>query len=210
VSATTDLPQHAVPLVQPFPEPGPLVRLAYRELSIAATGTTEQIHALGDTRLLPRPWDPPTCRNPPLREQLWAWLDAVVTWLNTEYVWDVAGMIPACWPLHPHLIHDIAVLTDQRRSAGTALSSDAMEEWHRYALPAFNDRMRTRLANHCEDGHQPWPAKGRHTRHTNGSRDRRADAFTGDTRSLVTTFQPKAIPPRLGIVDTQTGEITNI
>jgi type IV secretion system protein VirD4 len=28
--------------------------------------------------------------------------------------------IPACWPKHPHLVHDLAVLADQRRRAGRA------------------------------------------------------------------------------------------
>jgi hypothetical protein len=41
-------------LVQPFPAPGQLVALAYRELDRAATGSPEQIRALGDARLLPR------------------------------------------------------------------------------------------------------------------------------------------------------------
>ena len=47
---------------------------------------------------------------------------------------------PACWPEHPHLVHDLAVLADQRRRAGPAITSDALEDWHRYALPAFLDR----------------------------------------------------------------------
>jgi O-methyltransferase domain len=37
-----------------------------------------------------------TCRTPQFREQLWAWLEAVVAWLVSEYVWDVADAIPAC------------------------------------------------------------------------------------------------------------------
>jgi hypothetical protein len=82
--------------------------LAYRELDRAANGSPEQIRALGDARLLPRPWEPATCRT----QQLRSWLDAVVTWLITEYVWEVADTIPACWPQHPHLVHEIAVLAD--------------------------------------------------------------------------------------------------
>ena len=69
-------------LVQPFPAPGKLVALAYRELDRAATGSPEQILALGDARLLPRPSEPATCRTPQLREQLWLWLDAVVDWAD--------------------------------------------------------------------------------------------------------------------------------
>jgi hypothetical protein len=81
-------------LVQPFPSPGKLVALAYRELDRVATGSPEQIRALGDARLLPRPWEPATCGTPQLRQQLWLWLDAVVEWLVTEYVWEVADTIP--------------------------------------------------------------------------------------------------------------------
>ena len=146
-------------MVRAFPEGGALIRLAYRELHIAANGTKEQVTALGDPRLLPRPWDPPTCRTAELRQQVWAWLEDVASWLNTEYVWDVAAVIPGCWPRHPHLVHELAVLADQRRRAGTALSSDALEEWHRYALPGFVDRMRTRTRDHCEEGHQGWPPR---------------------------------------------------
>ena len=108
------------PLAQPFPRPGRLVEYAYRELSIAANGTPEQIEALGDTRGLPRPWDPPSCTHPNLRLELWVWLDDVVTWLNHEHIWDTDAFIPSCWPEHPHLVHDLAVLADQRRRAGPA------------------------------------------------------------------------------------------
>jgi hypothetical protein len=63
---------------------GQLVALAYCELDLAATGSPEQIRTLGMRRLLPRPWEPASCRTPQLREQLWSWLDAVVGWLVTE------------------------------------------------------------------------------------------------------------------------------
>jgi hypothetical protein len=86
-----------------------LVALAYRELDRVAAGSPEQVRALGDARLLPRPWEPATCRTPQLRQQLWLWLDAVVDWLVTEDVWEAADTIPACWPQHPHLVHEIAV-----------------------------------------------------------------------------------------------------
>jgi hypothetical protein len=69
------------------------------------------------------PWEPATCRTPPLRQQLWLWLDAVVAWLVTDYVWEAADTIPACWRQHPHLVHEIAVLADQRRRAGHAFTN---------------------------------------------------------------------------------------
>ena len=198
------------PMTRAFPEGGPLIRLAYRELNIAANGRAEQIKAIGDPRLLPRPWDPPTCRTTQLREQVWGWLEDVVTWLNLEYVWDVGAVIPCCWPQHPHLVHEIAVLADQRRGAGAALTSDGLEEWHRYALPAFVDRMRARIKDHCEEGHQGWPARSRYARHTSEptSRDR-TNIYSGDAQTVI---RASANAPggrkRLGVVNLETGEIT--
>ncbi|HYO18957.1 MAG TPA: hypothetical protein VES02_09880 [Dermatophilaceae bacterium] len=202
------------PLAQPFPRPGRLLEHAYWELSIAANGTPEQVKALGDLRRLPRPWDPPTCTHPDLRLELWVWLDDVVTWINHEYVWDTEAFIPACWPEHPHLVHDLAVLADQRRRAGTANTSDALEDWHRYALPAFLDRMAARLKSHCEDGHQPWPSIGRQARHSSDPhRRRRIRSFKEDSQKPLSET-PDATPhrPRLSVVDgdvvdTQTGEL---
>ena len=198
-------------LAQPFPGPGQLVALAYRELDLAANGSAEQIRALGDVRLLPRPWDPATCRTPQLREQLWAWLEAVVAWLVSEYVWDVADAIPACWPEHPHLVHEVAVVADQRRRAGHAFTSDALEEWHRYNLPAFTERMKVRLRNHCEDGHQPWPANSRYTRYTaETSRRAREDRYAGDVAATTPVDGMRQRRPRLGLVDLDTGEVNDL
>ena len=159
-------PERDASLAVAFPAPGPLIEAAYLDLYLAVEGEDLDQDAVGDPDLLPRPWDPPTCRDPELRAELWDWLDAVVIWLNHEYVWDPTGMIPPCWPQHPHLVHEIAVLADQRRRAGTALDSNALEEWHRYSLPGFHERMRGRLKTHCEQDHQPWPARSRHLRHT--------------------------------------------
>ena len=198
-------------LVRPFPAPGQLVALAYRELDRAAAGSPEQIRALGDARLLPRPWEPATCRTAQLRQQLWLWLDAVVSWLISEYVWEATDTIPACWPQHPHLVHEIAVLADQRRRADHAFTSDALEEWHRYSLPAFTERMKTRLRSHCEDGHQAWPAKGRHTRYTaETSRRAREEHYARDVAALRPTEAKGRRRPRLGLVDLDTGEINDL
>ena len=114
-------------------------------------------------------------------------------------------MIPACWPQHPHLVHEIAVLADQRRRAGHALTSDALEEWHRHNLPAFTERMKSRLRNHCEDGHQTWPAKGRYTRYTAEiSRRTREDNFAADIGAVRPPEAKGGRSPRLGLVDLDT------
>lgn len=205
--------RRAASMARPFPEGGSMLRLAYRELNIAANGNAEQVRALGPLNMLPRPWDPPTCRHPELRQQLWEWLEEVVNWLNREYVWDVAGMIPSCWPEHPHLVHEIAALADQRRRAGLALSSDAMEEWHRYALPAFVDRMRNRAKDHCEEGHQGWPARSRHTRQIGDqSAGDRQQIYAADVRSTAHGRDAESVAeetrPRLASVNLDTGEVT--
>ena len=124
----------------------------------------------------------------------------------TEYVWEAADTIPACWPQHPHLVHEIAVLPDQRRRAGHAFTNDALEEWPRYSLPALTERMTSRLRSHCEDGHQAWPAKGRYTRHTAEASHRSRE----DVAALKPTEERGRRRPQLGLVDLDTGEIKNI
>ena len=205
------------PMAAPFPHPGRQLEQAYRELDIAMYGSDEEKKALGSPRTLARPWDPPTCVDPDLRADLWRWLDQVVAWLNHEYVWDVAAIVPSCWPRHPHLVHEIAVIADLRRRAGHALTGDALEEWHRYALPAFTERMRHRMKAHCEDkDHQPWPAQGRHTRHASPSSvEDRSASFARDVASLTPAPDPDRVAPstpRLHLVDglhvdVHTGEV---
>ena len=194
-------------LVWPFPMPGRLLTLAYRELDLAAEGTEEQQGALGPASELPRPWDPGTCSNQKLRRELWAWLEDVVTWLNHEYVFEPADAIPTCWPQHPHLVHEVAVLADQRRKAMYTFTSDAMEEWHRYSLPQFIERLKRRVEDHCNDGHPTsWPASGRFNRHTQdpaaANRQRR---YVEDLK----TAAARATPHACEIVDPDTGEIIN-
>jgi len=82
-------------------------------------------------------------------------------------------------------VHEIAVLADQRRRAGHAFTSDALVEWHRHNLPALTERIGSRLRKHGEDGHQPWPAKGRYTRNTAEiSRRTRQDSFAAEIGAL--------------------------
>ncbi len=168
-------------LAAAFPEPGRVLREAFRQVDLGVSGTAADKRALEKSGPVPRPWDPPTCRNPALREELWDWLEEVVAWLNSQYVWDVDGAIPACWPHHPDLVHEVAVIADKRRRAGAAYSSDGLEEWHRVCLPAFVERMGVRTGTHCEEGHQPWPAKGRYARYVGdrSAQDRR-DAYRAD------------------------------
>ncbi|MBT9273665.1 hypothetical protein KMZ32_06205 [Phycicoccus sp. MAQZ13P-2] len=192
------------PVLEGFPRPGRRVEHAYRELNVALYGDDNEKKALGNSAALARPWDPPTCVDPELRAEVWDWLDRVATWINHEYVWDPTAMIPPCWPKHPHLVHEIAVIADLRRRAGLALTSEALEEWHRYALPAFTDRMRQRLKAQCEDqDHQTWPAQGRHKRHLAQSAvDERGRHFQNDLNTLTDApVPPEARTPRLRLVN---------
>ena len=168
-------------LVWPIPMPtSDLIRQAYWDLYPDEPDTDVDEYERDPE--LPRPWDITTCTDPDLRRDIWEWYDQVVTWFNHEYVWDPsAGMIPPCWPLHPHLIHDIGVLADQRRTIALATNSNSLEEWHRIAIPAFLTRLRDRIKHHCDEQHQPWPARVRFGRHQNaaGSEARKA-AYRSD------------------------------
>ena len=64
------------------------------------------------------------------------------------------------------------------------------------------------VRNHCEDGHQTWPAKGRYTRYTaETSRHTREDHSAVDIGALKPTEPKGRRRPRLGLVDLDTGEI---
>jgi hypothetical protein len=196
------------PLVQPFPMPtGERLRVAYWDLYLSDEGTDAQKERLGDVALLPRPWDIATCTDPDLRRDVWEWYEAVVTWFNHEYVWDpAAGMIPPCWPQHPHLVHDIGVLADQRRMIALANNSNSLEEWHRYSVPAFFDRLHERVKQHCDDHHQPWPARARFSRHL-ADVERRSIQY--DSGSVATSAEPRLAEPVLRLVDRETGRPIN-
>jgi hypothetical protein len=120
-------------------------------------------------------------------------------------------MIPTCWPQHPHLVHEVAVLADQRRRGGIVLNSDALEEWHRYSAPGFNERLQTRLKAHCEQDEQdqqPWPARGRHARHTDQrATDEQRRLFEADIATLGPPQPAFPNRPRLALPNTQTDKI---
>jgi len=160
--------QHVV-ITQPFPRPPGLVASAFADLSrvqvltdmLGGRGAEDaeaELEQFGDLDLLSRPWDPASC-TPSVRAQLWPWLDDVVDWFNGEYGWKVERTIPGCWPAHPHLAHEIPLLACLRWQAGQAMTPDPLEEWHRWALPTFVDRMHSQIGtNTCPPGkHTTWP-----------------------------------------------------
>jgi len=105
-------------LVEPFPQVGVLMMRAYADLArVEQAKNLDEVRDLGPLELLPRPWDVTSCRDAGLRREVWDWLDAVVGWINTQHVWLADSLVPGCWPRHPHLVHEIGCLADQRRRA---------------------------------------------------------------------------------------------
>lgn len=155
-------------MVTAFPQPPALIRHALTTLAVIRSGDPKAIAELGDITELPRPWEPASC-PPRLRQQLWLWCDDVAGWLNSEHSWRPINLIPACWPQHPHLAQELPVLACLRLQAQDANGPEHLEEWHRYALPLFFERLATRLGEStCRTGsHQDWPAASRYDSFTN-------------------------------------------
>jgi hypothetical protein len=188
-------------LIQEFPTPGRLVSSALNDLHVARTGDEKARKRLGAVHALARPWDPPSC-PPLLRQELWQWLDSVAGWLNHEYSWGAERVIPACWPAHPHIVHELAALACLRLAVGHALTVDPLEDWHRYAVPTFYDRMTARLgAQPCTPGsHKPWPGKTRYADYQS------ADAVAKRDHSYVN--DAGATPTLPGITGAANGHTT--
>ena len=98
--------------------------------------------------------------------------------------------------------------------AGHAPNSDVLENWHRYVLPGFLDRMRQRLKQSCDDDHQPWPARSRHTRHTGEAASAsRLGAFEADLLALVRDEEARPAHRQFtlldggDLIDPDTGEV---
>lgn len=179
-------------LARPFPPPPPLVHHALELLRQAEQVGLQPAGLL----LLDRPWDPATC-SPLVRSQLWPWLDDVVGWLNHGYAWQTAHAVPPCWPAHPHLVHEMAVLACLRVAAGDATGPHALEEWHRYALPGFSHRMSERLGLGCPPGrHQDWPARSWAAEHASPqATERRRRLFDDDVGPLPLHPESGLRPP---------------
>lgn len=111
-----------------------------------------------------RPWEPASC-NAELGAEIWSWCRDVVAWINHEYVWRPADMIPACWLQHAHIARELPVLAIQRWKAENARVPDLVDKWNEFAFPGFWGRMMDRLGDGtCRNGkHQDWPAESRYT-----------------------------------------------
>lgn len=153
-----------------FPTPPGSVLKALEQLAVLRRGDPDEIAAAGELNDLPRPWDPARCPGK-LRAAVWAWCDAVADWINHEYAWRPTQMIPPCWPRHAHIARELPVLACQRWSAEQATNYDLVDDWHRYALPLFCERMFGRLGEStCRTGkHVDWPAESRHVAYSSSS-----------------------------------------
>jgi hypothetical protein len=171
-------------LAAPFPAPPREVRRALEHLEQAEEAGLPATAA----HLLDRPWDPAACARH-VRAQLWPWLDEVAAWLNRDHAWQTVLAVPACWPRHPFLVHELAVLACLRAVAGQTVSPHGLEDWHRYALPGFHARMADRLGAGCAPGrHTDWPARSWATAFTE-------ERATGGRRALFADDLGPAVPP---------------
>ena len=153
-------------MVQPFPEPGKSIKTAMEQLQHATIEPPADEAALRELAQMPRPWAPGSCTGQ-MRAELWTWLDRVAMWVNEEHLWSVSRPgIPECWPAHPHIVHDLAVLACSRYYTSFAVTPAVLEDWHRYGLPGFLERLRDRLGDGCQPGkHQPRPRQERDETH---------------------------------------------
>lgn len=207
----TDRPDTAALAVLPFPIPGPQLRYLYRHYSLLAAGTEAEQKKLRERGINARPWDPATLGTSAQRLELWRWLEDVVLWFNHEYAWDTNQVIPGCWPEHPHLVHEITCLADERYRAALAYSGAFLADWHRQAVPLFLNRMREAIRGHCEERHQAWPARARYARQTSQeSFDQRWLRANEDLVATgVLTGQPWIQLDNGDHLNVVTGEITN-
>ena len=107
-----------------------------------------------------RPWDlahlPEEAREP-----VGQWLHDVARWLNRSYAWQAETVIPPCWPQHPHIALDLAVLAFGRLLTYQSATTTHPARWHD-DLQAFYHRMGLALgtgAGDCRAGrHEARPA----------------------------------------------------
>jgi hypothetical protein len=117
-------------LIQPFPQPGGLVQMAYRELDLLTSRQQGHLLPLRDLANVPRPRDLGTCETQ-LRKEVWSWLEAIRHLVEPRVRLGCRRCHPALLAATFSLGARDAVLADQRHRAGQALTCEALEEWHR-------------------------------------------------------------------------------
>lgn len=110
-------------VVRAFPDPGLAVRSAREQLQLVAIEPPADQAEVRELAQMPRPWDPPVTCFGALRAELWVWLDLVAMWINEEHPRTVSRPgIPECWPAHPHVAYDLAVLACSRYFTSSAVT----------------------------------------------------------------------------------------
>ena len=171
-----------------FPKPPNRVLAALQRLKVLDSRDLRAASALDrEPGWVPRPWDPASCDDE-LRFDVWTWCDDVVTWINREYAWRGVTSVPPCWPRHPYLAHEIALLACLRYAAGQADAPQLLEDWTRVIFPAFIDRMLARTGEGCHTEHTDWPGAAAFHRHVESAVAKaRLDLFRADTNQPVPT-----------------------
>lgn len=174
------------PITTAFPTPREDVRDALDRLR---QGEEPGAASLQSWKEVPRPWEPASCSDP-LRHAVWTWCGEVAAWVNHEHVWRPVDLIPPCWPRHPHIARELAVLAVLRWYAELATGPDAVEEWLRVAYPSFCKRMSDRLGeSDCRLGrHTDWPARSRYGAFAEAD-------LVADRRDVIDRDAPDRDPP---------------
>ncbi|GAA3862147.1 hypothetical protein [Streptomyces sedi] len=91
----------------------------------------------------PRPWD--LCSlDGELAAVVFSWLDEVAVWHNATYAGQDHQVIPACWPQHPSVAHDLAALAFSRVDVYQAATAAYVPRWH-HDLESFHHRLAATL-----------------------------------------------------------------
>jgi hypothetical protein len=90
------------------------------------------------------------------------------------------------------VVHDLAVVASVRVFATMTATPSALDEWHRYTLPGFLDRLQVRLGEGCPPGrHATRPRNDRDQRLVSSEhRARQEGAFRRDLVATLVTLIP--------------------
>jgi hypothetical protein len=151
---------------------------ALDQLRIAAELPPDSDIELRQVAMLPRPWDPASC-PPELRDLIYVWLDAVAGWINEDLTWRDRPRASDLLARPPHIIHELAIVACLRWEADHAITAAVLEDWHRFSLPMFLDRLALRI------GPTGCPQVS-----INHTRDRRETISTAATRMFRRAARP--------------------
>lgn len=133
--------------------------MAYRELDLATSRQQDHLLPLRDLAMC-RCRGTSTRARSPSCEEVWAWLEAIVAWLNPS----TSGMSPmSSRPVAATSPFGVRDRCSRRSSATAPVKRSPVRRWRSGTDTAchLTERMRTRLRNHYQEDHQSWPAKAR-------------------------------------------------